>query len=248
MNKKINLSYLKHDSEYRNVSNLEWCKKRFTEYEKENIFDKQGFKKILEDNKYINIHVDIGSGGGWLLINTAPIFKKVIGIEPSAAAIEISKYFTSKFYNVEYLNTDMIGGYKCLNLIEPIFFTSSVVFSHIDNATVIEFLTLLNNAPLNSKLYFFEPYDKNKHQYLWYIRNKEWWAKHLPNWQLYFHNYGDNNSKSGISGQCVGQKNVKIHYKNTLIEKIIWHISGIPSRIKYVLKILVINFQSIQQK
>ena len=137
----------------------------------------------------------------------------------------------------------MIEGLKTLIINEPALFTTSVVLSHIDNITVINFLNLLNNTPLGSTLYFFEPYDKNKHQYLWYVRNKEWWAKHLPNWQLTFHDYGDNNDKSGISGKCVGKDKVTEKYQNNIWQKITWFLSGIPSYIKYIIRIFLNLFE-----
>ena len=42
--------------------------------------------------------MDIGSGTGWLLGKTAPLFKKVIGVEPSEAATKSIRLSVFKFH------------------------------------------------------------------------------------------------------------------------------------------------------
>ncbi len=227
-------SFSAHDNEYKGKSDLEWCKKRFAEYEQANEFEHLGFKKIVDEIiERINTHIDIGSGAGWLLVKTAPLFKKVIGIEPSSSAVNMSKYFTRDYANVEHINSDMIQAFEIIKLDEPALFTTSTVLSHIPDKTVIQFLKLINNAPIGSVLYFGEPYGKNRQQYLWHLRSKEWWAKYLTNWDLSYGDIKTNDYKYGIKGVCVGVGQVTHNYLMTKIEKLSWVISGVPSRIKY---------------
>lgn len=238
--KKDTKSYNAHNAEYETSSNLEWSRNRFEEYDKHNYFESLGFKEVIEAHPEIRkVHVDIGSGAGWLLAKTAPYFERVIGIEPSAAAVQIAKNFTQQFGNAEYVVDDMISGLNSLKLSDPVFVTTSTVLSHIGDDEVSRFLKLLNDVPTGSVLFFREPYGKNKQQYLWHIRSKEWWANHLPQWNLTFCNYTGNGYLNGIKGVYVGSGNVVNYYSMGAFERIVWHISGLPSRIKYLGRILL---------
>lgn len=237
--KKDTKSYNAHNAEYETTSDLDWSRDRFQEYDKFNYFEVLGFKKIIKEYSGVTKrHVDVGSGAGWLLAKTAPYFECVIGIEPSAAAVRIAKHFTQQFENVEYIESDMIKGLASLNLIDPTLFTTSTVLSHIEDDEVAQFLKLLNTAPVGSVLFFREPYGKNRQQYLWHIRSREWWARHLPQWNLTFCGYEGNGYLNGIKGVCVGSNKVVDRYVMGFFERIIWHISGIPSRFKYLGRVL----------
>ncbi len=228
-------SYIKHNLEYEiNDVTLDHTFETIKKYDEINMFEKQGFISALQNFEHRNLHVDIGSGTGWLIGKTAPIFKKVIGIEPSVTATNASNKVFSDFKNIEYINEDMVDAIKKIEFISPAFFTSSIVFSHIKDYHVSNFLKELNSAPKNSTLYFFENYDTNIHHPFWYIRNKEWWAKRLPNWQLSFIGISNEEYKSGIFGVCVGKENITNTYTLSAKENVKWHISGILNLIKKV--------------
>lgn len=227
MKKDLN-SYIKHNSEYViNDITTENTLKIIRKYDEQNMFEKQGFKIALEKFNHRELHVDIGSGTGWLLGKTAPLFKKVIGVEPSEAATKASGLVFSNFTNIEYINKDMIDAIKDINIIHPTFFTSSIVFSHIKNFHVTNFLKELDSAPNGSTLHFFENYDTNIKHPFWYIRNRKWWADRLPNWQLTFLDIPNHGYKSGIFGIRIGRDFVTEKYNLSFIKRIKWHISGI---------------------
>ncbi len=233
MTKIDNKSYLAHNAEYESSSDLDYCKKRFAEYEQNNYFEKLGFKKVIDDHPEVrSIHIDIGSGAGWLQAKTASYFDRVIGIEPSKAAVGTARQITESFGNVEYLNDDMAGGLEKITLNGPALFTSSTVFSHINDESVADFLKILSRVPPGSVLFFREPYGKNYQQYLWHIRSKEWWASRLPDWELTFCGYTGNGYENGISGVLVGRENVKNNFRMGIAERAVWHLSGIPSGIR----------------
>lgn len=230
-------SYEAHNKQYEDVNSLEWHKKIYQQYKDEKIFEKLKFKKIIKDFViFKDLHIDIGSGAGWLLGYTAPLFKKVIGIEPSSAAIEISKYFNKEYENIEHINSGMVEGLAKINVNIPVFITTSTVLSHINDFEVKKFLEKVNNLPDSSILFFQEPYGKNRQQYLWHIRNREWWAKNLYDWDLNFDNNFDDGYFRGIIGQRVGKENVKNKYKINIYEKMAWFLSGIPSRFKMFMR------------
>lgn len=237
-----NLSYLSHNAEYESTSDLKWTQERFKTYEANGTFSDLGFEKAtVSASSTITKHIDIGSGGGWLLIKTAPFFKKVIGLEPSLAAIKISQQLTQLEQNIEYKNADMMKLGEVMNTEEPVFLTTSTVLSHINDMTVSSFLKIVNNASIGSVLYFGEPYGKNRQQHLWHIRSKEWWAKNLPNWELNFETLTTNEYYYGISGKCVGEKNVQTTHKMSALQKLFWFISGFKSYTKsFLRKLLVI--------
>jgi hypothetical protein len=132
----------------------------------------------------------------------------------------------------------MIDGIVELNLSEPSFFTTSTVLSHIKDYYVKEFLKLMDNAPKNSVLYFFENYDKNIQQKLWHIRRKYWWAKNLSEWELIFFDLENNGYKSGIYGTKVEKRNVKNHYIPSFKENVIWFFDGVKNKILGIFRYL----------
>ena len=69
-------SYIAHNCDYERTS-VENNKKIFKEYDNKLFFENNGFKNIIEENPTIRkLHIDIGSGAGWLLVKTAPYFGK----------------------------------------------------------------------------------------------------------------------------------------------------------------------------
>jgi len=233
-------SFAAHDEGYEAEFGIEWCRKHYADYEKQNNFAKQGFERhVTEAAKTITTHVDIGSGAGWLVRKTAPYFISVIGVEPSKAATDIASELNQDLPNVTFLHMGMFEFMTTKQPREPYFVTTATVLSHINNGTVKEFLKLLNDAPLGSRLYFGEPYDRNRYQYLWFIRSKAWWAKQLPNWQLEFSDYINDSYPYGIAGVAVGQGHVTETYKMNPLQAIWWLLSGIPSNLKYLGRIIL---------
>lgn len=236
MKKDLN-SYIAHNAQYEvnditEKNTLNTIKK----YDALQLYERQGFVSAIEKFSHRKLHIDIGSGTGWLLRKTAPVFEKVIGIEPSKTATQASSKALSQYSNIEYINEDMVDALKVINITEPAFFTSAIVFSHIKNFHVTNFLNELDNAPAGSTLYFFENYDTNIQHPFWYIRNKEWWAKRLPNWQLTFFDLQNDEYKAGIYGINVGRQNVTNTYALSFSRKIIWTISGWINLSKKALK------------
>lgn len=225
--KKDTTSFEAHDHDYKHYYSKEDTFAIYEEYRKKDAFGTAGFRKALDLFQYRDLHIDIGCGSGWLLTNTAPLFKNIIGIEPSATAIEVAKGVTKSFPNVSYVNKDMIDGIKGLEITTPAFFTSAVVFSHIKDFYVAAFLKELNIMTNGSTLFFDERYDKNMQQKLWHIRNRKWWAAQLPEWQLVFFALDNNGYKSGIFGTRVGSDKVTNRYQMTAQEKVKWIAEGI---------------------
>lgn len=239
MKKDLN-SYIKHNSQYVvNDITAENTLETIKKYDALNMFEKQGFAEALKKFDHRKLHIDIGSGTGWLIGKTAPLFEKVIGIEPSKAATHASSLVFSNFKNIEYINEDMVDALKEMKAsgkisaaTSPIFFTSSIVFCHIKNFHVANFLRELNDMPVGSTFHFFENYDTNIHHAFWYVRNKEWWASRLPNWQLTFMDIPNEEYKSGIFGACVGKEHVTNTYALSFAQRMAWHISGITNLAK----------------
>lgn len=238
-NKKIdkdNNSYMAHNNDYKK-SGPEWHKQVFKEYEELNVFEKMGFKKVIDENLHVReLHIDIGCGAGWLLRKTAPFFKKVIGIEPSKTAIEIAREITKEYNNIEFINLSAIEALKSIDLKTPCLFTACMVFSHIGDCHVGKILEIINNkAPMGSILYFYEPYDKNIQVSLWYVRRKKWWRENLSNWDLSFSAIKDKGYRKGISGKFVGRPvgQEKQGSSSDIIFDIWWSISGIYYKVRF---------------
>jgi SAM-dependent methyltransferase len=221
-------SYFEHNEQYETISSFEYQKRELARFDEIGLFEKVGFEKAILDHPEVRkLHIDIGCGVGWLLLKTAPYFQRVIGVEPSKAAIKMARRFTGDFDNIELINADMVDAMEHLHLTEPVFFTTAAVLSHIKDWYVAEFLKLVDNAPKGSVLFFREPYDKNIQQKFWYIRRKKWWAEHLSNWQLSFCGYRNEGYLNGIKGVCVGRENVVECWESDLTQNLSWFFGGL---------------------
>lgn len=233
-------SYEKHDSEYRdsNINNVEIIKKLYEKYDNEDQFGTTGLRRSIEEIKNLpKIHIDVGSGGGWLLRKTSPLFERVIGIEPSTDGVKFASTILKdhfSFTNIEFINMEMVDGMKefinnnnSANPTQPAYVTTSIVLSHIEDAYVSAFLQQLNRIPNNSVLFFDERYGKNIHRTLWHIRSKNWWAKNLSDWQLSFYELNNSGYKSGIYGVKVGKSNVTDTFIMNSFEQFLWSLEGL---------------------
>ncbi len=240
--KKDLQSYKQHDSEFNTELNsiartLEIIKK----YDEVDQFKNLGFEYAIRmSNPLPPMHVDIGSGNGWLVRKTSLLFKDVIGIEPSMTGVAIAKEINKGNRNVRFINKDMVDGLTDLNPNSPVFITTATVLSHIEDSSVEEFLKLVDNLPINSTLCFDERYDKNMQWSMWHIRSKEWWEKHLPNWQLFFLNLENNNYASTIFGTCLGKENILKTHQQGVLARLSWK----TSRAYYILERI---FQKIKR-
>lgn len=233
MKKADTRSFKIHDAEYRTTAGLEYSKAKIKEYDDIDLFSANGFRNAVERAKHsATIHIDIGSGSGWLLIKTAPHFKRVIGIEPSSAAVDVAAEITKGIPNIEYVNKDMVEGIKAIAPREPTFLTTGIVLSHIRDFHVKSLARALDSLPDGSILYFDEPYGTNVHQKMWYIRSKQWWANNLSAWELEFTGRPGNGYLNGIFGRKVGAGKRSNSYIMSGREKIAWHIEGMRSRAK----------------
>lgn len=220
-------SYQQHDSEFNTPLNSQEKTKAIVEdYDKINQFRQLGFDfAVRMSNPLPKTHVDIGSGNGWLVRKTSPLFEKVIGIEPSAKGVSLACEITKGCNNVNFINKDMVEGLVYLQPKDPIFLTTATVLSHIEDFYVSEFLKLVNALPTDSTLCFDERYDKNIHWKMWHIRSKEWWEERLPNWQLFFFNLENNSYPSTLFGICLGKENTLRTHKMSLLKKLSWKLS-----------------------
>lgn len=239
--KKDLQSFKEHEQDYLKLHTHEYVQNILKKQENEKMYEKLGFEQAINKLSVFNTHVDVGCGSGWLLYKTQPLFKRLIGIEPVKEIIEINKQIIDEkggIFNIEFINMDMVDGMEKLNLQEPTFVTTSTVLSHMQDYYVAEFLKTINKLPEGSNLFFDERYDKNIQQNMWHIRNKNWWAKNLPDWQLEFFGLDNMGYKSGIFGVKV-KKGTKINYFYlTEIEKIKWFIDGLKNKVNRIIRFI----------
>ena len=242
--KKLNQkSYIDHNKQYESTSDLSWHIKEYEKSDSIKLFEVMGFRKVFEDaSKRIRTHIDIGCGGGYLVDKACNFFDYVYGIEPSLAAIRIAKVITKDNAKIKFINDGMVDGIQKIDLKgSPFLLTTSAVLSHIDNDHVDAFLDLLNKVAIEgSRLYFYEPYDKNIDIDLWHVRNKSWWLKRLPNWQIHFLDIQDCGYKKGIEGIYLGAGHQKIIEENCspffiLMQNLLWTFSGKYYKLRYAI-------------
>jgi len=225
--KKDLTSFHRHDRDYVNVDPKSYAT-TFKDMDIYQQFDLYGYKTIIESFPLVrSLHIDMGCGGGWLLEKTAPLFERVIGVDPSAAALEGAREVTKNLPNVEFLEADMVEALEKISPVEPIYITTTTVMSHIKDEWVEEFLKAVNNLPKGSILTFGEPHGTNINRPLWYIRSKSWWAERLPNWQLVFGEKKPSGMNYGFIGWNSGKENVVSYHRQSWLEKISWKFSGI---------------------
>jgi SAM-dependent methyltransferase len=237
-------SYRVHDSEFKdkNLNNIQAISDLYKRYDEEKQFEVTGFARAIGHTTSLpETHIDVGCGGGWLLRKTAPLFKEVIGIEPSTDGITYAKTLLSpQFPNISFINAEMVEGITACTTKGKVFITTSIVLSHIDDTYVSTFLQELRKFEDGSVLFFDERYGKNIQKDMWHVRSKEWWVKQLPDWELEFFGLENTGYQSGIYGLKVGTANVKNTYKMNALEKLIWEVQGIyytvGSRLKKMLR------------
>lgn len=148
-------------------------------------------RNLLAQHANINTAVDVGSGTGWGAAAISPLVDKVLALEPSLAALDISK---RAYPETDYKNITWIQGFAeeilpTLKLNTPTIFFTGCVFSHLRDKEVLLICKIIDEtAPAGSVFSFAEAWgDKTWHQLMWHIRTKEWWQGAFPNWTLNFH-------------------------------------------------------------
>jgi len=157
-------------------------------------------RDLLAKHPQVTTAVDIGSGTGWVSASVHPLVEKVIAIEPSAAAIDISKraYPAETYPNItwhEGLAEELL---PALALTNPTIFITGCVLSHLRDKEVEKICkTITEVAPIGSVFAFSECWSEETpwHQNMWHIRTKTWWQAQFPGWTLTFggtkHEQGD---------------------------------------------------------
>jgi SAM-dependent methyltransferase len=186
-------SYEIHHAQYSQANSVEWHRKRFSEYKALKLFDNPEFKitELLTSHPDVrSVAVDIGCGAGWQSAHLGKYFKRVIGIEPSSAALDIARsiYPRSDYPNIEWVQGFAEEQLGSLKFEEPVLFVSGTVLSHLTDDSVAKICAILNKiAPVGSILSFAEIWGSESHEFMWHTRTKDWWQKNLLSWELNFH-------------------------------------------------------------
>ena len=134
--------------------------------------------------------VDIGSGTGWFanyLVNERK-YTKVYAIEPSNAAINISKEIYSNQKKVKYINGFAEEELSKIKLTKPSLFSTLCVLTHLRDETVVPILSAIDKiAQTGSVLACSEAWGILHIEDTWNIRPPEWWVDNLPDWEFEFY-------------------------------------------------------------
>ena len=187
------ISYTKHDSHY--VKDSALSSERVA-HEKNN---SENFKFLYQadvphgdvlDSTDFKTAVDIGSGTGWFanyLVNERK-YTKVYAIEPSNAAINISKEIYSNQKKVKYINGFAEEELSKIKLTKPSLFSTLCVLTHLRDETVVPILSAIDKiAQTGSVLACSEAWGILHIEDAWNIRPPEWWVDNLPDWEFEFY-------------------------------------------------------------
>ncbi len=145
----------------------------------------------LDTNQDIKNLIDIGSGTGWFVNYVEKEYsfiKNIVAIEPSEAAIEISKKIYGKKSKITYSND---FAYNALNNIAKDLYiiTTNVVFLHLPNRHTKKILKRINQICLSGSVIIFnEPIGSSflNNYFLHYAKSKSFWSKSLKNFKINF--------------------------------------------------------------
>jgi SAM-dependent methyltransferase len=186
-------SFALHNAQYEQKDKLEKERQGIQEMLQKKTYDESSNKisRLLARYPNRELCIDIGSGNGWYSAYMSQFFKRVEGIEPSAAGISIAKQLHPK---EKYPNIVWHQGFAESVLKEilidrtPVLLITGCVLSHLRDKEVMDICNVVNNmAKVGSALSWSEGWGKEYHRYMWHIRTKEWWQKRLSNWELDFH-------------------------------------------------------------
>jgi 2-polyprenyl-3-methyl-5-hydroxy-6-metoxy-1,4-benzoquinol methylase len=164
-------------------------------------------RDLLTKHPQIKTAVDIGSGTGWVSASVHPLVTEVTALEPSAAAIDISKraYPLEKYPHITWKQGFAEELLPTLTLTTPTIFITGCVLSHLRDKEVTQITqAICNTAPAGSVFAFSECWSEVKpwHQNMWHIRTQTWWQTQFPGWDLEFGGtkYEQGNYHMGIWG------------------------------------------------
>jgi SAM-dependent methyltransferase len=145
----------------------------------------------IAENPNLKDCIDLGSGTGWVSNILSESFSRVVAIEPSLSAIEISKHYFG--YGLTS-NIDWKHGYAeevLPNLTEvtgPTFLFTGVVLSHTPHKVAKKILRYINDdLAVGSTGLLIEAWGRPRSERLWHVRSKVWWQKNLSNCELDFY-------------------------------------------------------------
>lgn len=148
---------------------------------------------FLDKNLNITNVIDIGSGTGWFVNFVSSNYqsiKSIIAIEPSIAAIHISKRIYGENEKITYINGFADKAIKDLSK-DVYLVTTFAVFQHLNILYTKRVLKSLNMVlKKNSVLIFKEPIANSKYERfnLHYPRSEKFWKKNLKNFEVNFFN------------------------------------------------------------
>lgn len=186
-------SFKRHNSQYEEAGKLEKERDIGLRYLANNQINSSELKinDLISEYKDIKCAIDIGSGTGWSAAALSQMLEKVIAIEPSGAAIDMSKtlYPAENYPNIEWVTGFAEEVLNKQKLTSPTLFLTSCVLNHIRDQEVIKICEAMSQvAPKGSVLSFAENWgDASWHQLMWHVRTKDWWREQLPGWELDFH-------------------------------------------------------------
>ena len=186
-------SFKRHNSEYIEEGKLEKDRDAGLRNIEEDLLNgpEMRVRDLLSKHPGVKVAIDVGSGTGWSAAALSPLVEKVVALEPSQAAIDISKtvYPLDQYSNITWITGFAESVLPDLKLDTPSLFLTGCVLSHIRDIEVMKICTQIDKAaPVGSILSFAECWgDKEWHQLMWHVRTKDWWQQQLPDWELDFH-------------------------------------------------------------
>jgi len=161
---------------------------------------------LIKENSNLKTCIDLGSGTGWVSNILSENFSRVIAIEPSLSAIEISKHY---FGHGSTSNIEWKHGYaeevllKLGELTGPTFLFTGVVLSHTPHKVAKKILKYINeDLAVGSTGLLIEAWGRPRSETLWHVRSKVWWQKNLSDCELDF--YGP--KREGAPNEYLGLK------------------------------------------
>ncbi len=195
-------SFRRHDAYYTSPQAFEQDRDAGYKNIKEDRINWPDFRirDLLAKHPSVKTAVDIGSGTGWVSASVHPLVHEVIALEPSKAAIDISKraYPEETYPNIIWHQGFAEELLPTLTLTKPTIFITGCVLSHLRDQEVEKICSAICKvAPSGSVLAFSECWSEDTpwHQNMWHVRTKTWWQEQFPSWTLEFggtkHDQGD---------------------------------------------------------
>lgn len=183
-----------HDSGYSRSGAIKQAKDVISDRISNNFANSREFNidAILKENPQLNkLAVDIGSGVGWMSKFLSTKFEKVLAIEPSQSASNISKKLIVND-NIRFIND---YAEKTLNELspskDPVFYVTGRVLTHLGDKQTIAIINAINKHSCSGSVFSLAEVwgEENFHQRIWHIRTKKWWKHYFgSSWIIDFQN------------------------------------------------------------